>query len=109
MPLYHVCSSLALPALPQFPNQEPPRPQQLAFPDLAIVPHLGHKELVMAVVVVVATSVYKCGHRSKHKMKVIKRSLLGLQIVFVLSLALDQQDQQSQTKTPKGSTDLNII
>ena len=50
MPSYHVRSSLALPVLPQFPNQEPPRPQQLTFPDLAIMPHLGHTELMVGVV-----------------------------------------------------------
>ena len=50
MPSYHVCSSLAFPALPQFPNQEPLRPQQLVLPDFAMMPHLGHTKLVVAVV-----------------------------------------------------------
>ena len=49
-PSYHVWSSLALPALPQFPNQEPLRPQQLLFPDFAMMPHLEHKELSLAAV-----------------------------------------------------------
>ena len=56
MPSYHVWSSLALPAFPQFLNQEPPRPQQLFPPDFAMVLHLGHAELM--VVVVVSTGVY---------------------------------------------------
>ena len=50
MPSYHVRSTSALPALPQFLNQEPPRPQQLVLPDFLIVPHLGHTELAMVVV-----------------------------------------------------------
>merc|ERR1712216_170486 len=41
-PSNHVCASLALPTPPQFRNQEPPRPQQLGFPDFLTVPHLGH-------------------------------------------------------------------
>ena len=56
MPSYHVCSSLALPAVPHFLNQEPPRPQQLIFPDFAMAPHLGHAGLV--VVIVMAASIY---------------------------------------------------
>ena len=40
----------ALPALPQFLNQDPPRPQQLSLPDFSMVPHLGHTELVAVVV-----------------------------------------------------------
>ena len=56
IPSCHVCSSFALPAAPQFPNQEPPRPQQLIFRDFPIVPHLGHKGLI--VVVVPAAAVY---------------------------------------------------
>ena len=55
MPSYQVWSGLALPALPQCPNQKPPWPQQLIFPDFATMPHLGHTELV---VVVLADSVY---------------------------------------------------
>ena len=39
-----------LPARPQLLNQEPPRPQQLAFPDFAIVAHLEHSELIDVVV-----------------------------------------------------------
>ena len=51
MPSYHVCLSLALPALPQFLNQEPLLPQQLISPDFAMMPHLGHTELMIVVVV----------------------------------------------------------
>jgi hypothetical protein len=36
-----------LPALPQFLNQEPPRAQQLIFPDFAIEPHFEHTELII--------------------------------------------------------------
>jgi len=43
---------LALPARPQFLNQEPPRPQQLIFPDFEMVLHLRHTELMMVDVVV---------------------------------------------------------
>ena len=50
MPSYHVWSILALPARPQFPNQEPLRPQQLFPPDFAMMPHLGHTELMVVVV-----------------------------------------------------------
>ena len=50
MPSYHVCSSLPLLARPQFPNQEPPRPQQLLFPDFLMVPHVRHAELIAVVV-----------------------------------------------------------
>ena len=55
MPSYHVWSRFVFPELPQFPNQEPPRPQQLIFPDFSMVPHLRHSGLM---VVVVAASVY---------------------------------------------------
>ena len=50
IPSYHVWSSLELPALPQFPNQEPSRPQQLSFPDFLAVPHLGHAKPIAVVV-----------------------------------------------------------
>merc|ERR1712224_960380 len=56
MPSYHVCPEFSLPAAPQFPNQEPPRPQQLVLPDLWIVPHLTHNELM----VVVLTGLQAC-------------------------------------------------
>ena len=56
IPSYQLCSTLALPALPQFPNQEPPRPQQLVFQDFAMMPHLGHKTL-MAVATVASVKI----------------------------------------------------
>ena len=68
MPSYHVCSSLPLLARPQFPNQEPPRPQQLLFPDFLTVPHLGHTK---PIAVVVAACV-DMRHWSKHKSKNVK-------------------------------------
>ena len=50
MPSYHVWSSfLTLPALPQFLNQEPPRPQQLNLPDFPMTAHPGHTELIVVV------------------------------------------------------------
>ena len=52
IPSYHVRRSFVLPALPQFLNQEPPRPQQLALPDFSMVPHLAHANLLVVVVAV---------------------------------------------------------
>ena len=49
-PSDQVCSSLAPPALPQFPNQEPPRPQQLILPDFFVIPHLTHVERIVVIV-----------------------------------------------------------
>ena len=49
-PAYHVRPNLALAALPQFPNHEPLRPQQLIFPDFAMVPHFGHTKSIALVV-----------------------------------------------------------
>ena len=48
-PSDHLWSSFVAPAAPQFPNQEPPRPQQLALPDFAMMPHLGHTKLMILV------------------------------------------------------------
>ena len=42
-----------LPALPQSPNQEPLRPQQLTLPDFFAIPHLGHTMLMIIVVTAV--------------------------------------------------------
>ena len=50
MPSYHVCTTFALPAPPQVPNQEPPRPQQLFLTDLRMVPHWAQTELMAFVV-----------------------------------------------------------
>ena len=40
-PSNHVCSKFGSPGCPQFPNQAPPREQQLDLPDL-VAPHLAH-------------------------------------------------------------------
>ena len=53
-----------MPALPQLPNQEPPRPQQLALPDFGIMPHSGQAEL-MAIVVTDAVGIRKMVKRKK--------------------------------------------
>ena len=50
IPSYQVWPAFEFPSPPQFLNQEPPRPQQLLFPDFAMVPHLGHTELMIVVV-----------------------------------------------------------
>ena len=61
IPSCHVCLTFVLPGLPQFLYQAPPRPQQLIFPDFAMMPHLGHhREVVKAAGV-------KWGHESKCK------------------------------------------
>ena len=58
MPACHVCS--AFPALPQFPNQEPLRAQQLRFPDFPMVPHLRQRGLMVVTVVTAGiTATYK--------------------------------------------------
>ena len=71
MPSYHVWRSFALPALPQFLNQEPPRPQQLLLPDFLMAPHVWHTGLAA---VVIATAgiyiyVYECAHWSRNNVK----------------------------------------
>ena len=63
-PSYHLCSTLLLSALPQFPNQEPPRPQQLLLPDLPMVPHLGHTE-TMAVPLAAGVACVSIGQRNE--------------------------------------------
>ena len=75
MPSYHVWSRLTLPALPQFPNQEPLRPQQLISPDFAMIPHLAHTELMA---VVVAAGVYTWALVNNTKMKTRKQLLIGV-------------------------------
>ena len=50
MPSCHVWPRFEFPALPHFPTQEPPRPQQLSLPDFFMVPHSGHTELANVVV-----------------------------------------------------------
>ena len=76
MPSYHVCPGLALPALPQFLNQEPLRPQQLILPDFAMMPHLGHTELMAVVVIAAARAYIDIGKNMK--MKAWKHSLFGV-------------------------------
>jgi len=49
MPSCHVCLNCPFAALPHFPNQEPPWPQQLALPDLLIIPQAGQTELAVVV------------------------------------------------------------
>ena len=56
-PSTHVCSNFESPESPQFLNQEPPRAQQLSFPDFLMVPHLKHIERVGVAVVVVTAGV----------------------------------------------------
>ena len=48
-PSYHVWSNAISSALPHFPNQEPPRPQQLIWADFLAMPHFGHTKLVAVV------------------------------------------------------------
>ena len=49
MPSCHVWWRFVLSAPAQFLNQEPPRPQQLILPDLLMMPHVEHTELMSAV------------------------------------------------------------
>ena len=52
MPSDHVCSCLESPALPHFPNQDPPRLQQLLLPDFLMMPHLEHTAIVSGILAV---------------------------------------------------------
>ena len=45
IPSAHVWSNCVSPASPHFLNQAPPRAQQLCFPNLFTIPHLGHSLL----------------------------------------------------------------
>ena len=56
MPSTHVWSNFESPTSPHFPNQLPPRPQQLRLPAL-LVPHLGHA-VVAGGIVAVSTGIY---------------------------------------------------
>ena len=91
-PSYHVCWSLALPAPPQFLNQEPPRAQQLLFPDFEIVAHAWH---VAPMVVVIRSGVFyaKIGQRPKqqnphnsHRSILLHRMSLGLTFAGIRAL-----------------------
>ena len=66
MPSCHVCSRFVFPALPQFPNQEPPRPQQLSLPDFLMMPHVRHTGL-MDIVVVPGVDMLGGGPNSRHE------------------------------------------
>ena len=50
-PSDHLWSSFVAPDAPQFPNQEPPRPQQLSLPDFLVMPHLEHTKLMILVAI----------------------------------------------------------
>ena len=65
MPSNHVYSPFAFPALPHFLYQAPPGAQQLRLPDFLLVPHFGHAELGLLVVVVVEAA--DAINRLKHK------------------------------------------
>ena len=91
-PSYHVCWSLALPAPPQFLNQEPPRAQQLLFPDFEIVAHSWHS---VPTVVVVRSGVFYAGigQRPKqqnlynsHRSILLHRMSLGLTFAGIRAL-----------------------
>ena len=47
MPSAHVWSKVWSPSSPQFLNQEPPRAQQLSFPDFLFLPHCRHLLLLL--------------------------------------------------------------
>ena len=76
-PSYHLCSTLLLSALPQFPNQEPPRPQQLLLPDLPMMPHLGHTGTMA---VSLAAVVYICEDQSRK----INKAFIGCYLIVYL-------------------------
>ena len=78
MPSYHVWSSFVSRALPQFLNHEPPWPQQLLLPDVSMVPHLGHVELI-SVVVCAGSHVEDRSKKQRSKLvKVIASKLLHI-------------------------------
>ena len=87
MPSCHVCSSLALPALPQLPNQDPPRAQQLLFPDFWMEPHVGHSKLMIA-----ALSAGVCVH--------IWALMSQMNIAKTLSALSQREDLRLQAAAP---------
>ena len=92
MPSYHVWPSLELRALPQFPDQEPPRPQQLGMPDFTVMPHLRHSELM---VVVVAAGRCECESSSnmwalvKGAYRKAKKQVPERTSTYIIALALN--------------------
>ena len=64
MPSYHVWPICVVLPLPQSPNQEPPRAQQLSLPDFWMVPHSVHISgltgFVITVVVEMGTTIVNC-------------------------------------------------
>ena len=95
IPSDHVWSSLVLPALPQVLNQEPPRPQQLIFPDLSMAPHLGHKETV---IVVVSAGVFMYIGQDRTR-KTLKSDRLALNGVYNMQIA---SNLRLQAATPSN-------
>ena len=81
-----VMDTFALAAVPQFSNQEPPRPQQLLLPDFAMIPHLGHAALIVIAVVVVTAGVHMWHRRINTKMKRRKQSLHDLSLRLTAGL-----------------------
>ena len=73
MPSSHVWLCFVLPPLPQFLNQEPPRPQQLAWPDFLMVPHLEHTDMLGDVVVPVFICVYQVVEQTQNCLTVAVR------------------------------------
>ena len=97
MPSDHVCRSLVLLEPPQLLNQEPPRPQQLLFPDFGMVPHLGHTEVM--VVVVAGDGFYADIDQTQKKNKnaiTFTECRGGLQHVKVLDLRLQASTPSNQ-------------
>ena len=67
MPLYHVRARFPLPVPPQFPYQEPPRPQQLILPDFLMMPQSRHTGPPMDVVVTAGCGIWKLVKHTKSK------------------------------------------
>ena len=87
MPSYHAC--FELPPLPQVPNQEPPRAQQLFLPEFLIVPHLEHTE-PMLVGVTIGVYMWTLLKRNKEKNAIANRRLYTnrLELTFAALHAL---------------------
>ena len=64
-PSYHVWPSAVPASLLQFPNQEPPRPQQLILPDFFMMPHLRHTKLM----VIVVAAACRCWSKTRRDIK----------------------------------------